>query len=147
MRLSTDPARDEGAALAVLHAALDAGVTLLDTSDAYCRDEADAGHNERLIAQALKTWRGDRARVLVATKGGLRRPAGRWVADGRAKHLAAACDASRRALGVDRIALYQLHAPDPRTPLATSVRALEALKRDGAIEAIGLCNVSVRQIE
>ena len=67
--------------------------------------------------------------------------------DGRARHLAAACQASRRALGVDRIHLYQLHAPDPRVSLATSVRALDALKRDGHIESIGLCNVNVGQIE
>ena len=68
-------------------------------------------------------------------------------ADGRASHLIAACAASRRALGVERIHLYQLHAPDPRTPLATSVRALASLKRDGHVESIGLCNVNVGQIE
>ena len=67
--------------------------------------------------------------------------------DGRAKHLAAACAASRRALGVERIDLYQLHAPDPQIPLATSVRALAALQRDGLVNAIGLCNVTVGQIE
>ena len=75
------------------------------------------------------------------------RPGGLWVTDGRARHLADACRASREALGVERIQLYQLHAPDPRTPLATSVRALEELRRDGLIEAIGLCNVTVGQIE
>ena len=147
MRLSTERDRDEDRALAVLHAALDAGVTLLDTADAYAWDDGERGHNERLIARALATWGGDRSRVQVATKGGLTRPAGRWEADGRAKHLTAACEASRRALGVDRIALYQLHAPDPRVPLSTSVRALAALKRDGAIASIGLCNVTVGQIE
>ena len=147
MRLSTEPHRDEARAVEVLHAALDAGITLLDTADAYCWDERDAGHNERLVARALATWSGDRSRVLVATKGGLTRPDGRWMADGRAVHLRAACDASRRALDVDRIQLYQLHAPDPRTPLATSVRALAALQRDGLVDEIGLCNVSVGQIE
>jgi diketogulonate reductase-like aldo/keto reductase/histidinol phosphatase-like enzyme/predicted kinase len=79
--------------------------------------------------------------------GGITRPAGRWEADGRAKHLTARCEESRRALGVDRIHLYQLHAPDPRTPLSTSVRALAALKRDGLIDSIGLSNVTVGQIE
>src|SRR5690242_7449848 len=122
MRLSTEPGRDDEQAIAVLHAALDAGVTLLDTADAYCLDDAERGHNERLIARALSTWPGDRSRVVVATKGGLTRPHGQWAPDGRAKHLATACEASCRALGVDRIALYQLHAPDPRTPLMTSVR-------------------------
>ena len=147
MRLSTDPDRNDDRSLEVLHAALDAGVTLLDTADAYCLDEHDIGHNERLIAQALSTWSGDRSRITIATKGGMTRPEGRWELDGRAKHLRMACERSCRALGVDRIALYQLHAPDPRTPLSTSVRALAALKRDGLIDAVGLCNVTVGQIE
>jgi aryl-alcohol dehydrogenase-like predicted oxidoreductase/histidinol phosphatase-like enzyme/predicted kinase len=147
MRLSTEPERDEAAAIAVLHAAFDAGVNFLDTADAYCRDATEAGHNERLIARALATWTGDASRILVATKGGLTRPEGRWVADGRARHLAAACEASRQALGVERLPLYQLHAPDPRTSWTTSVRALAALKRDGLIDSIGLCNVTVGQIE
>ena len=147
MRLSTEADRDDARAVSVLHAALDAGVTLLDTADAYCLDEHDAGHNERLIARALGSWDGDLSRIVVATKGGLTRPQGRWIADGRASHLAAACESSLRALGVDRIDLYQLHAPDPRVPLATSVRALAALKRDGLVAHIGLCNVTVGQIE
>jgi aryl-alcohol dehydrogenase-like predicted oxidoreductase/predicted kinase len=147
MRLSTERDRDEARGIAVLHAAFDAGIALLDTADAYCWDDSERGHNERLIARALASWHGDRARVRVATKGGLIRPDGRWEPNGRAKHLMAACEASQRALGVDRIHLYQLHVPDPRTPLATSVRALAALKRDGAIEAIGLSNVTVGQIE
>jgi aryl-alcohol dehydrogenase-like predicted oxidoreductase/histidinol phosphatase-like enzyme/predicted kinase len=147
MRLSTEPDRDEARSLAVLHAAFDAGVTFFDTADAYCWDDSERGHNERLIATALATWPGDRSRIRVATKGGLTRPGGRWEADGRARHLAASCEASRRALGVDTIHLYQLHAPDPQTPLATSVRALAALKRDGLIDGIGLSNVTVGQIE
>jgi len=114
------------------------------------------GHNERLIAQALSTWiprpttsagGSDRSRILVATKGGLTRPQGNWRADGRARYLVAACRASLRALNVDRIDLYQLHAPDPRTSLATSVRGLASLKRDCLLPRIGLCNVNVGQIE
>ena len=147
MRLSTERERDEASAIAVLHAAFDAGISLLDSSDAYCWDDTERGHNERLIARALTTWSGDRSRVSVATKGGLTRPGGRWEANGRAKHLFAACAASRRALGVERIHLYQLHAPDPRTPLATSIRALATLKQEGLIGSIGLCNVTVGQIE
>src|SRR5262245_46130525 len=91
MRLSTVSPRDSARGIAVIHAALDAGVTLLDTADAYCLDENEVGHNERLITHALRTWQGDRARVVVATKGGVRRPDGRWQADGRASHLRAAC--------------------------------------------------------
>jgi aryl-alcohol dehydrogenase-like predicted oxidoreductase/histidinol phosphatase-like enzyme len=147
MRLSTAADRDEAGALAVLHAAFDAGVTFLDTADAYCFDDSEIGHNERLIARAIATWSGDRSRIVVATKGGLTRPHGRWVTDGRARHLFEACEASLRALGLDRLALYHLHAPDLRTPLATSVRALAALQRDGRVERIGLCNVTVGQIE
>jgi aryl-alcohol dehydrogenase-like predicted oxidoreductase len=147
MRLSTESGRDEAGAIELLHAALDSGVTFFDTADAYCLDDSEAGHNERLIGQALSNWRGDRSPITIATKGGLTRPQGEWVADGRARHLRAACEASLRALGVERIALYQLHAPDPRTPLATSVRALASLKDDGLVERIGLCNVTVGQIE
>jgi aryl-alcohol dehydrogenase-like predicted oxidoreductase len=147
MRLSTAADRDEGRAVAVIHAALDAGATLLDTADSYCHDESDVGHNERLIARALASWPRDRSRLIVATKGGIRRPEGAWVNDGRAKHLREACDASRRALGVDAIDLYQLHAVDPKVPFETSVRALASLKSDGMIRNIGLCNVTVGQIE
>src|SRR5262249_16636143 len=88
-----------------------------------------------------------RSTIRVATKVGLTRPDGLWIPDGRARHLAAACEASRVALGVDRIDLYQLHAPDPRVPFATSVRALAPLQEAGAIDRIVLCNVTVGQIE
>jgi aryl-alcohol dehydrogenase-like predicted oxidoreductase/histidinol phosphatase-like enzyme/predicted kinase len=147
MRLSTERDRDENAAIEVLHAALDAGVTFLDTADAYCWTDGDRGHNERLVARALSSWRGDRSSILVATKGGMTRPGGRWVANGRAKHLAAAAEDSCRALGVEQIDLYQLHAPDPRVPLATSVRSLADLKRRRIVNRVGLCNVTVSQIE
>jgi aryl-alcohol dehydrogenase-like predicted oxidoreductase len=147
MRLSTERERDDESAIGVLHAAFDGGVTFLDTADAYCLDDSDVGHNERLIARALSTWSGDRSRIVVATKGGLTRPHGEWVPDGRARYLRAACEASLRALGAERIQLYQFHAPDARTPLSTSVRALGALKDEGLVERIGLCNVNVGQIE
>jgi aryl-alcohol dehydrogenase-like predicted oxidoreductase len=147
MRLSTATDRDDARSIAVIQAALDAGASLLDTSDAYCHDDRETGHNERLIASALASWNGDRSRIEIATKGGLRRPGGKWANDAKAKSLRAACDASRRALGVDIIDLYQLHAVDPKTPFETSVRALAALKDDGWIRRIGLCNVTVTQIE
>jgi aryl-alcohol dehydrogenase-like predicted oxidoreductase/predicted kinase len=135
MRLSTDPRRDEDRSLAVLRAAIDAGANLFDTADAYAHDDADRGHNEHLIARAI----GDRD-VFLATKGGFVRPNGTWVPDGRARHLREACEASLRALG--RIDLYQLHAPDPRVPFATSVRAIAKLKEEGLVARIGVCNVS-----
>jgi len=148
MRLSTATDRDDARSIAVIHAALDAGATLLDTSNAYCHDATETGHNERLIAQALKTWRGGNAgAITVATKGGLVRPGGRWLTDGRAKHLRSACEASLRALDVAAIDLYQLHAVDPRVPLETSVRALAELQQAGLVRRIGLSNVTVGQIK
>jgi len=130
----------------VIHAALDAGVTLIDTADVYCLDNQDIGHNERLVARALGSWQGDRDQVTVATKGGVTRPAGRWDTDGRPQHLRAACERSLKALGVERLDLYQLHAPDPKVPLAESVGALAELKQEGKIRWIGLSNVSVAEI-
>jgi aryl-alcohol dehydrogenase-like predicted oxidoreductase len=147
MRLSTVEPRDDARSIAVIHAALDAGATLLDTADVYCLDDTDLGHNERLVAQALKTWAGDASRITVATKGGLARPGGRWVNNARAKHLHSACEASLRALDVPAIDLYQLHAVDPRVPLETSVRALAELQKAGLIRRVGLSNVNVSQIK
>lgn len=134
-------------AIRVLHAALDAGITLIDTADVYCLDDDDIGHNERTIAKALATWDGDPDTIIVATKGGMTRPAGRWERDARPEHLHAACDRSLAALGVDRIDLYQLHAPDPKVPFADSVGALAELQDAGKILWIGLSNVTVDEIE
>ena len=147
MRLSTEADRDDERSVAVIRAALDAGATLLDTADAYCLDDHDVGHNEDLTARALEGWKGDRTRITVATKGGMRRPHGAWIPDGRAKHLREACEASRRALAVATLDLYQLHVVDPRTPLETSVRALARLQDEGKVRDVGLCNVTVSQIE
>ena len=137
---------DEARAIRTIHAALDAGVTLIDTADAYCRDESDFGHGERLVAKALAAWPGDRDRVLVATKGGHTREGGEWQLDGRPEHLRQACEASLRALGVEAIGLYQLHRPDPKVPFAESVGALAELKEAGKVRLVGLSNVSVDQI-
>jgi aryl-alcohol dehydrogenase-like predicted oxidoreductase len=146
MHLSIEGRPPEAQALRVLHAAFDAGVTLVDTADVYCLDQHDIGHNERLIARALETWSGDRARVLVATKGGIVRPDGRWESDARPAQLRAACDRSLQALGVDQIALYQLHAPDPQVPFLDSVGELARLRDAGKIRWAGLSNVSAAQI-
>lgn len=146
MRLSTRRERDDIAGVDVIRAALDAGITMLDTADSYCLDEPDRGHNERLISTALAGWTGDRSAITIATKGGMRRTNGAWVPDGRAKYLRESCAASRAALGQDTIDLYQLHVVDPKTPLATSVRALAKLKDDGWVRDVGLCNVTASQI-
>ena len=146
MPLSLEGRPEEGEAIRVIHAALEHGVTLIDTADVYCLDDGDLGHNERLIARALREWP-DGARVLVATKGGLERPGGDWTRNGRPEHIKAACERSLRALGVDCLGLYQLHAPDPAVPFADSVGAIAELQRAGKVRHVGLSNVSVSQIE
>jgi aryl-alcohol dehydrogenase-like predicted oxidoreductase len=131
-----------------VHAALDAGVTVVDTADAYCLDRADTGHNEELLAKALASWGGDRGAVVVATKGGhVRGHDGSWAVDGRPDHLRSACEASLRRLRVDAVDLYQFHRPDPAVPFAESVGALADLRDEGKVGAVGLSNVDVDQIE
>jgi aryl-alcohol dehydrogenase-like predicted oxidoreductase len=146
MHLSLQGRPPQSVSLEVVRAALDAGIRLIDTADVYCLDDSDLGHNERLVADALRGWSGPRDEVLVATKGGLTRPGGRWERNGSPEHLRRACDRSLRALGVDRIALYQLHAPDSDVPFEDSVGALAELRREGKIRWVGLSNVSVAQI-
>ena len=146
MPLSLQSRPHEAVAVRVIHMVLDAGVTLLDTANVYCLDHTDIGHNERLIAKALRSWSGARDSVLVATKGGLVRPNGRWESDARPDRLKRACEQSLRDLAVDCIGLYQLHAPDPRVPFADSVGALAQLQEAGKIRWVGLSNVSVGEI-
>jgi aryl-alcohol dehydrogenase-like predicted oxidoreductase len=146
MPLSTAGRPEAADSVRVLHGALDAGITLIDTADVYCIDDGDIGHNERLIARALREWTGDSDGVVSATKGGLTRPDGRWDRDARPDRLRSACEASLTALGVDAIDLYQLHAPDPEVLLEDSVGALAELREEGKIRAVGLSNVSVDEI-
>ena len=138
---------DEASSIRTIHAALDAGVTLIDTADAYCLDGSEVGHGERLVRKALDAWPGDRGRVLVATKGGHTREGGEWNLDGRPEHLRQACEASLRALGVDAIGLYQFHRPDPKVPYAESIGALAELLDEGVIVRAGISNASIAQIE
>lgn len=147
MPLSTSARPPEEVGCEVVHAALDAGVTWLDTANVYCLGDDDLGHNERLFSKALKTWSGPAESIVVATKGGMTRPNGRWDHGGRPDQLKKACDGSLRALGVERIDLYQLHTPDPQVPLADSVGALSDLQAAGKIRWVGLSNVSVAEIE
>ena len=133
-------------AVRTIHAALDAGVTLIDTADAYS-PSGDMGHNERLVASALASYGGDTDAVLVATKGGhTRSSGGAWDLDGSPAYLRAACEASLKALGVDRIGLYQYHRPDPQVPYAEAVGALADLQREGKIELVGISNANLDQI-
>ncbi|MEA2468966.1 MAG: hypothetical protein QOJ57_3092 [Thermoleophilaceae bacterium] len=145
MPLSVPGRPDEQQAIRTIHAALGAGVNLLDTADAYSDGEHDVGAGERLIARALRDVPAA-DQPLVATKGGHTRPGDRWELDGRPEYLRAACEASLRALEVDAIDLYQLHRPDPATPFAESVGALRDLRDEGKIRLVGLSNVTVAQL-
>ena len=146
MQLSISGRPDHDQGVATIHAALDAGVTLIDTADAYCLDDSETGHNERLIGAALRSWGGDPSDVLVATKGGHVRPEGRWEVDGSPDHLRAACEASLTALGVEAIGLYQFHRPDPSVPYAESVGVLRDLLDAGKIRMAGISNANPEQI-
>ncbi|MHB1585278.1 MAG: aldo/keto reductase [Acidimicrobiales bacterium] len=148
MPLSIEGRPDEARALRTIHASLDAGVTIIDTADAYCLDTAEHGHGERLVAKALAGYGGDTSGVLVATKGGHLRPGdGSWRVDGRPEYLKRACEASLAALGVEAIGLYQYHRPDPAVPYADSVGALADLLDEGKIEMAGISNATVAQID
>ncbi|MEJ7726496.1 MAG: aldo/keto reductase [Actinomycetes bacterium] len=137
---------DERQSIRTIHAALDAGVTLIDTADAYSPDR-EPGHNERLVAKGLASWSGDASSVLVATKGGHVRTAnGGWGVDGTPAHLRAACEASLRTLGVDVIGLYQHHRPDPDVPYEETMGALAALLDEGKIALAGVSNANPDQI-
>ncbi|MGH2967933.1 MAG: aldo/keto reductase [Solirubrobacteraceae bacterium] len=143
MSLSGRPPQERS--IRTIHAALDAGVNLIDTADAYSADDSDFGHNERLIANAIRDRRDD---VIVATKGGHTRTAGGgWGLDGRPEYLKRACEASLKALETDRIDLYQYHRPDPDVPYAESIGALKELQDEGKVRWIGLSNADTDQIE
>jgi aryl-alcohol dehydrogenase-like predicted oxidoreductase len=145
MPLSIQGRPERAQAKAVIRRAVELGVNFVDTADVYCLDDGDIGHNERLIAEALDEM-GVRDEVTVATKGGLRRPEGRWENDGRPEHLRRACEHSLRMLGTDRIDLYQLHAPDRRVPFGDSVSEIARLYEEGVVAAVGLSNVTLLQL-
>jgi aryl-alcohol dehydrogenase-like predicted oxidoreductase len=148
MPMSIEGRPDERRSVATIHAALEAGVTLIDTADAYhlaAHDEV--GHNEELIAKAVRQYSGDTSAVLIATKGGHLRPeAGAWAQNGDPAYLKEAAKASAQRLGVDAIGLYQFHRPDPAVPYADSVGALAELLDEGVIRMAGISNATVDQI-
>jgi aryl-alcohol dehydrogenase-like predicted oxidoreductase/adenylate kinase family enzyme len=142
MRLPTD----EQLALDTILAATSAGMTVFDTAHAYASDGAGLGHNERLLARALRAAGWEKS-ARVVTKGGMTRPRGAWLPDGRAKAIAADCEASIAALDGIPIDLFLIHAPDPRTPWRTSVRALARLVEQGLVQRVGLANVTRTQLD
>lgn len=147
MPMSIEGRPDEQQSIATIHAALDAGVTLIDTADAYHRDANEVGHNEELIARALASY-GNSSEVLVATKGGHLRPGdGSWTQNGRPEYLLEAAKASAKRLGVEAIGLYQFHRPDPAVPYAESIGAITQLLDEGVIQLAGISNASIDQID
>jgi aryl-alcohol dehydrogenase-like predicted oxidoreductase len=131
---------DERSAIRMVHAALDAGVTLLDTADVYSPGLGQ-GYSESVFGRAVRTWGPGRDDVLIATKGGKYwRPDGEVQVDGRPEYLARACEASLRVLGTDTIGLYQFHEPDPAVPFEESIGALAGLRAAGKIRQIGISN-------
>ncbi len=147
MPMSIEGRPDEARSIATIHAALDAGITLIDTADAYHLTATDVGHNETLIAKALASYGGDTSNVLVATKGGHLRPGdGSWTLDGSPAYLKQAVEASIKRLGVEAIGLYQFHRPDPKTPYEESVGAIRDLLDAGKIRQAGISNANPEQI-
>jgi aryl-alcohol dehydrogenase-like predicted oxidoreductase len=152
MPMSIEGRPDEKRSIATIHAALEAGITLIDTADAYSLGGKveDEGHNEILIAKALREWHGNTDEILIATKGGHERAHaadGGWDLDGRPEHLKEAAKASAKRLGVESIGLYQFHRPDPKVPYADSIGALVELLDEGIIQMAGISNANVDQIK
>jgi len=144
MRLTGDgiwgPPKDRKAALAVLRRAVELGVNFIDTADSY-----GPGVSEELIAEALFPYPKD---LVIATKGGWNRPGpNQWTHDTSPAHLRNAIEGSLKRLRLDRIEVYQLHAPDPVVPFETSVETLAELQKEGKIHLVGLSNVTREHIE
>ncbi|MGI5213717.1 aldo/keto reductase [Plantactinospora sp. CA-290183] len=147
MPMSIEGRPDEERSVRTIHAALDAGITLIDTADAYHLHADEVGHNESLIARALASYGGDTSGVLVATKGGHLRPGdGSWTVDSSPAYLRAACEASLKRLGVEAIGLYQHHRPDPSVPYAESIGAVRDLVDAGKVRMAGISNATPEQI-
>ena len=145
MPLSVPGHPDPDQSRATIHAALDAGVTLIDTADAYS-PTGRLGHNEEVVADALRSYGGDISRVLVATKAGHTRDGGDWDVDGRPEYLREAAQASARRLGVDSLDLLQHHRPDPDVPYEDTMGGLRALLDEGIAERVGISNADPDQI-
>ena len=146
MRVTTDgsdiwgPPADPRTAKLLLHRALELGINFFDTADSY-----GPHASESFIAETLYPYPEG---LVIGTKGGVVRPSRRrWDPDGRPEHLRRALDGSLKRLKLERIDLYQLHAPDPQVPFADSVGALAEAQRAGKIRQVGLSNVSLKQLE
>jgi len=141
--LQNPPLRTRTAAW-VLRAAVESGVSLVDTALAYSTSN-EQSYSERLLAEALRSL-GGRERPVIATKGGHFRRGDSFVIDGRPETIRSNCEHSLRALGLETIELHFLHKPDPAIPLVESVGAIAELQQAGKVRFIGLSNVSTAQL-
>jgi pyridoxine 4-dehydrogenase len=144
MRITGDgiwgPPDDPEEAKRLLRRVVELDINLIDTADSYGPEVS-----ENLIAEALHPYPEGLA---IATKGGLRRTGpGQWPRDARPERLKECCEASLRRLRVERIDLYQLHAPDPKVPLEESLGALRELQQEGKIRHVGTSNVSADELD
>jgi len=145
---------DPGHAIGVIHAALDAGVQLLDTADIYAPAWNAMGHNERLVGEAFRSWNGSaeqKAKVVIATKGGITRAKGEdwWGVPGRnaSKHyLYRAVEASAAKMGISKIPLWQHHRLDTSITFEEQFENVLSLKEHGYVQHIGLSNVNAEQL-
>lgn len=147
MPMSISGRPDEAQSIATIHAALELGIDFVDTANVYCIDDNDIGHNERLIAKALKTYSGKKDNIIVATKGGLTRPQGRWELNNSPEFLRSSCEMSLQSLGLGSIVLYQLHAPGQKDQFLNAVEEMVKLQKEGKIQHIGLSNVDTDEIK
>jgi aryl-alcohol dehydrogenase-like predicted oxidoreductase len=139
---------DEAQSIATIHAALDAGVTLIDTADIYAPSWDAMGHNETLVGRAIASYGGDSDSVVVATKGGITRSEGeQWGRNGSLSYLRSAVEKSLRALQVDVIDLYQWHRPDRWMVYGDVIENFRTLQQEGKIRSIGISNANVEEIE
>ncbi|MDN5725881.1 MAG: aldo/keto reductase, partial [Propionibacteriales bacterium] len=140
------PSRER--AIATVHAALDAGVTYIDTADIYAPSAAEMGHNEEIIAAALQSYGSSIDDVVVGTKAGITRGAGEtWGRDASPEYLRAAVEKALKLLGTETLDLFQYHRPDRTLPYGEVVSTLAALRDEGKIRAVGISNANIEEID
>lgn len=148
MNLSLKGRPPEEKGIGLLHRVLELGYTFIDTADAYCIDETEKHHNERLIASALDGYAGNMREIVVGTKGGCMRPeAGRWTRNGRPDHIRKTIRESFEALGGRPIDLWQHHAPDPEVSIEETLEAAREMQEEGLIDHIGVSNYTRDQLD
>ncbi|HSU36576.1 MAG TPA: aldo/keto reductase [Propionibacteriaceae bacterium] len=139
---------DESQSIATIHAALDSGVTLIDTADIYAPSWDTMGHNETLVGKAVKSYGGSVDDLVIATKGGITRSEGeKWGRNGSLDYLRSAVEKSLRALQVETIDLYQWHRPDRSMVYAEAIANFKTLQDEGKIKSIGISNANVEEIQ